>query len=407
MFVIAPWYCPATRLANVSPGPKIDRWSGMKLPITCETAIASPSARPSPRITAATTPPRTVGMMTVRTISQRVAPRPMDASSRSSGTPRNSSRQIEVVIGMVMIVSTMIAVKTVDSTLSWPPLKIGIQPRKLLRNGSTRCASNGGSTKMPHSPTTTLGTAASISTRVPTGPRAAGGASSLRKSAIAIESGAARSIAPNDVMSVPMIRSRAPNWFSGAFQTLSVTKSRWNALIAGQAPTKTRQMIAKTVTTPSSAASAVITCSTASPMRSPKRRVWPSAAGAVTEAASIAASIPVRDNGPRHGHHLVTRRSHPRHPRYVSARRHWTRDDDGLEEAERTGGDPAHGDAGARARAGDTAAGVRDRRPDRFIRQVGRSRRRLDRHLQERDHRADRTFRMREVDRAPLSEPHE
>ncbi len=54
----APWYWLAIRLASVSAGPKIDdgRWS--ELPITCVTAIASPSARPSPRMIAATTPPR-------------------------------------------------------------------------------------------------------------------------------------------------------------------------------------------------------------------------------------------------------------------------------------------------------------------------------------------------------------
>ena len=63
---------------------------------------------------------------------------------------------------------------------------------------------------MPQRPTTTLGTAASISTSEPITPRIAGGASSVRKSAIAIESGAASSIAPNDVTSVPKMKSRAP-----------------------------------------------------------------------------------------------------------------------------------------------------------------------------------------------------
>ena len=66
---------------------------------------------------------------------------------------------------------------------------------------------------MPQSPTTTDGTAASMSISVPIGPRIDGGASSLRKRPIAIESGAEISIAPNDVTTVPMIRSRAPNWF--------------------------------------------------------------------------------------------------------------------------------------------------------------------------------------------------
>ena len=64
MFVVAPWYWFASWLASVSPGSKSESCSGMPLPITCVTAIASPSARPSPRMIAATTPPRTYGTTT-------------------------------------------------------------------------------------------------------------------------------------------------------------------------------------------------------------------------------------------------------------------------------------------------------------------------------------------------------
>ena len=63
---------------------------------------------------------------------------------------------------------------------------------------------------MPQRPITTLGTAASMSISVPIGPRTAGGASSLRKSPIAIESGAAISRAPNDVISVPRMNCKRP-----------------------------------------------------------------------------------------------------------------------------------------------------------------------------------------------------
>ena len=52
---------------------------------------------------------------------------------------------------------------------------------------------------MPQRPITTLGTAASMSISEPIGPRIAAGASSLRKRPIAIESGAAIRIAPNEV----------------------------------------------------------------------------------------------------------------------------------------------------------------------------------------------------------------
>ena len=51
MFVSAPWYSPAIRLASVSPVPNSDDGIWLMAPITCVTAIASPSARPRPRMT--------------------------------------------------------------------------------------------------------------------------------------------------------------------------------------------------------------------------------------------------------------------------------------------------------------------------------------------------------------------
>ena len=59
-----------------------------------------------------------------------------------------------------------------------------------------------------------------MSISVPTGARTDGGASSLRKRPIAIESGADRSIAPNEVTTVPMMKSRAPNLPVTAFHWL-------------------------------------------------------------------------------------------------------------------------------------------------------------------------------------------
>ena len=56
---------------------------------------------------------------------------------------------------------------------------------------------------------------------------------------------------------MPMIRSRAPYLPSGAFQSLCQTKLSLNSLIAGHAPSATRQMIAKTTATPIRAASPV------------------------------------------------------------------------------------------------------------------------------------------------------
>src|SRR5438552_8797644 len=142
---------------------------------------------------------------------------------------------------------------------------------------------------MPQSPITTLGTAASISISVPTVPRTDGGASSLRKRPIAIESGAARSTAPNDVTIVPMIRSRAPNLLVTGLNSLCQTKPSPKTRIAGHAPSTTRQTMAATTRSASSAARPVKPWSTASPTRSDARRVRGSRAGAETEAASTGA----------------------------------------------------------------------------------------------------------------------
>ena len=69
---------------------------------------------------------------------------------------------------------------------------------------------NGPSTRIPQSPRTTLGIAASSSTSGATTARIQRGASSLRKSAIASEIGVARSSAPNDVTTVPKMNDFAP-----------------------------------------------------------------------------------------------------------------------------------------------------------------------------------------------------
>ena len=140
MFDDAPWYWFGERLASVSPGSKIE---------SCERDEVADHLRDRDRLAERAAEPEDDGgddaaahdgTTTVRTISQRVAPSPTAPSSSSPGRSTKSSRQIDDVIGMIMIVSTSIAANTVDSTLSAPFAKIGIQPRKLLRNGCTCCA---------------------------------------------------------------------------------------------------------------------------------------------------------------------------------------------------------------------------------------------------------------------------
>src|SRR5205085_10637927 len=176
---------------------------------------------------------------------------------------------------------------------------------------------------MPHKPTTTLGTAASISISVPTGPRTEAGAGSLRKRPIAIDRGAASNIAPSEVTTVPMIRSRAPKRLVTGFHSLCQRKPRWNTLTAGQAPSATRQMIAATTRTPINDAAAVRPYRTPSPYRSPRLRVRASVAAVAVTAPACRARA-TREwpfTGPSHNRHGFA--SHPRSTlrdtRHVSA----------------------------------------------------------------------------------------
>src|SRR5215207_8758845 len=118
---------PAIRLAKVSPVANTDAWMPLlPAPITCVTAIASPIARPRPRITAAPIPAFDEESTTPRTISQRVEPSASAASSSSLGTLRNSSRQMLATIGTTMIASTSEATKIpLEPGL---PLKMGRKP---------------------------------------------------------------------------------------------------------------------------------------------------------------------------------------------------------------------------------------------------------------------------------------
>ena len=97
----------------------------------------------------------------------------------SAGTWANRSRLIEAVIGMIMIVSTSTAVNTVLPEAGSDE-KNGVQPNTSFSQGPSVSWTTGPSTRMPQSPRTTLGIAASISTSEPTTPRTPRGASSLR-----------------------------------------------------------------------------------------------------------------------------------------------------------------------------------------------------------------------------------
>ena len=139
--------------------------------------------------------------ITPRIASHRVEPSAIAPSMRSRGVRAKSSRQMADVIGMIMIVSTSAAgsMPACDGS----PEKIGRKPSVLSSHGSRCSATQGPKTRMPQRPSTTLGIAASSSTIVAIGAASRRGAISVRNSAIAIESGVARSRAMNEVTIVP------------------------------------------------------------------------------------------------------------------------------------------------------------------------------------------------------------
>ena len=67
------------------------------------TAIVSPKARPKPRIIAPIMPELAAGNSTRQMVSQRVAPRAMEALRNSGGTVSKTSRLIAEMVGTIMI----------------------------------------------------------------------------------------------------------------------------------------------------------------------------------------------------------------------------------------------------------------------------------------------------------------
>src|SRR2546427_11961609 len=128
----------------------------------------------------------------------------------SDGTWPNRSRLIDAVIGTIMIVSTSTAVNIVLPEIGRLAKK-GVQPNAEFNQGPNWSWTTGPSTRMPQSPGTTLGIAASISTSEPTTPRTPRGASSLREMPIATDTGAAKRTAKAGTQTVLTRKSRAPN----------------------------------------------------------------------------------------------------------------------------------------------------------------------------------------------------
>src|ERR1700723_3317329 len=179
------------------------------LPITIVTAIVSPSARPSPKITDPIMPIRALRSTPIRSISQRVAPSASTASRWFTGTARITSLLIELITGKIMIARITLAVNI--PTPKFGATKRPVQPRYFSNTGPTWSRIIGTSTKIPHSPYTTLGIAASNSVKNEIGPCNIFGQTSSRKIDTASASGTAITTASSDDSTVPYTNGSAPN----------------------------------------------------------------------------------------------------------------------------------------------------------------------------------------------------
>ena len=121
----------------------------LEFPITMVTAMVSPSARPSPRITAPRMPGRATSTVSAMA-SARVAPSASADSRSARGMATRISREIDTIVGRIITPSTREA-------LSMPmpkgaPRKSGRNPPWAISHGSTQERRNGASTNRPHRP---------------------------------------------------------------------------------------------------------------------------------------------------------------------------------------------------------------------------------------------------------------
>src|SRR5471032_2290321 len=212
-------------------------------------------------------------------------------------------------------------------------------------------------------------------------------------------------MAPNEVTTVPMIRSRAPNLFVTGLNSLCQMKPRWKTLIAGHAPSATRHTIAATSRTPTREAPAVSPYRSQSPRRSPRRRVRRRPSGRGTEAASTREAFQSRG--------ACAGESPLRHTTFTSCVPRGSPPHEDFS-------DGNHGFFPSRCTCDDLSErqprpaptdpprhGLRHRRPDRRLRQGGCDQGRLARHLPKRDHRDHRAVRLRQVDLPALPQSDE
>ena len=140
--------------------------------MTIVTAIVSPKARPNAKMVAPIIPELAAGNSSLNIVSQRVAPRDMEALRKSTGTDINTSRLMEATVGKIIIDKSIPAGNIPGPKGSL--LNRGNQ-LKLSNNDCCKGNKNGMRTKIPQSPTMTLGIAEINSTMNPKGDRTQAG----------------------------------------------------------------------------------------------------------------------------------------------------------------------------------------------------------------------------------------
>ena len=186
-------------------------------PITRETAMASPRARPMASVMAAWMPDLAPGITARRTTCHRVPPSASAASRSATDTPCSAVRVRATMVGSIITART-----TEASRMPAPrsaPVKRCLTRGIFCRKGSTSRWKMGIRTRSPQRPTMMLGTAASRSMQVDRGAPTRRGRNSERAAAVAMPTGTAMSRPTPVVIRVSMINTPAPNCSVSGFQT--------------------------------------------------------------------------------------------------------------------------------------------------------------------------------------------
>src|SRR5271157_1002270 len=179
-------------------------------PRSMTTAMVSPMARMIPRTTAVIIPEDATGTTTFFIVSHFVAPREIDASLYSLGTELRASTDSDVMVGRIMIESTVDARRMPVPVDGCRFRNIGINPSTELMDGFMLYLKVFSSTNKPNIPYTTEGIPTSSSIIGLRTLVSAGGEYSARKIAVNTLNGHAMAIVVTVNTMVPAMSASAP-----------------------------------------------------------------------------------------------------------------------------------------------------------------------------------------------------